>query len=947
MKRTAGQLSSIIQLLDDALDLPEGERLAWVDGLPDTCADLKPTIRRLLSNANARAPDEFTEVQNRIANIVRLGVLSTHQPQKHPGARVGPYELVRQVGQGGMGTVWLAHRADGAFKRDVALKPHVAWMGQWDARMARERDILASLQHENIARFYDAGIDQSGRPFLAMEYVEGKPIDVYCRNQPMSERLRLILGVAKAVAYAHSKLVVHRDLKPSNILVTREGAIRLLDFGVAALLGPEGGTQGTRLTQLTGRALTLDYASPEQIRGESIDTASDVYSLAVVTFELLAGTRPYRLERGTAAELEQAIAEIDPRSASESAADLAAKRQLRGDLDAVLNKAMKKRPAERYPTVAAFADEIERYLNHLPVLAQPDRILYRIRKFVSRNSLPVGAAALVLVSVLGGSCVALWAAHSARIEAAHARITKDFLVSIFRSNDVRVASDKPHAERTVREVLELAATRIEDDFASDPPTQIELLGLTATIFDNQGDQVRYRQLEQRRAEIARKHYGPLHPRVIEGLLSASDAAISHDDFATSKQLLEETDQLLKRSGHDGGGPRADWLRIKARLLIHTSSDQAAPVALLEQAIAIYRTLESSNKGHADALDMLAIARAETGHVEAALPLREEAIRVAEANPDRDEATLSGYVINLARLQDKLGQAGPADQTFHRAQDLARRTFGVHSLNYWMAIAWDASLLHRIGDLQRSHTLFATLMEALPPLGTSYEEISAREIYARCLTAEGRASEAIPILEVAQRTYLANAAYEFDLRELRLTLGDAYDRAGRVDDARATLAAAHADFLANESAKSQWMHRMRERWGRFLLDHAGANSTDLADAEAEFNSVIGNPATRVHGADALAHAGLARLAAARNDTATALRQSRQALSVLDMPYFIDVRASQRVWLVHSAVLLQSGNASEVRRGESRRGRQLHLPENPRCDRPRHGDRIQGRHRVDHL
>ena len=250
-------------------------------------------------------------------------MLALDESDLKAGALVGPYRLLRELGVGGMGSVWLAERADGTLKRQVALKlPRASWARGLAERMARERDILASLEHPNIARLYDAGTDAQGRPFLALEYVEGQPIDVYCSERALSirQRLQLLLEVASAVTFAHSRLVVHRDLKPSNILVTADGQVRLLDFGIAKLMEGDR-TQETQLTQMAGRALTLDYASPEQIRGEPIGTASDVYSLGVVAYELLAGAKPYKLKRGSAAELEETIATVDAPLASATAAD--------------------------------------------------------------------------------------------------------------------------------------------------------------------------------------------------------------------------------------------------------------------------------------------------------------------------------------------------------------------------------------------------------------------------------------------------------------------------------------------------------------------------------------------------------------------------------------------------------------------------------------------------
>ena len=306
MKRTAGEYAVLLALLDEVLDLDVAARGAWLDALPEPHAPLRSTLQRMLSETLAPQPAQGGGLQEQIAAVVQDAVAPPEAAELKPADHIGPYELVREIGRGGMGFVWLANRADGAFKRAVALKlPFATWAGRLSERMGRERDILAGLEHPNIARFYDAGVDGLGRPFMAMEYVEGQAIDVYCRERNLSirERLLLLLDVAKAVAYAHSKLIVHRDLKPANMLVTATGAVRLLDFGIAKLI--EGDTlQVSDETHFAGRLLTPDYASPEQIRGETIGTAADIYSLAVVTYELLTGARPYRLsqaaERGAA-----------------------------------------------------------------------------------------------------------------------------------------------------------------------------------------------------------------------------------------------------------------------------------------------------------------------------------------------------------------------------------------------------------------------------------------------------------------------------------------------------------------------------------------------------------------------------------------------------------------------------------------------------------------------
>jgi serine/threonine protein kinase len=422
------QWPAISELLDEALQLPAAARGDWLASLSGARAEHRGVLTDLLATQAGVETDDF------LAELPRLPGISTDEPA-HPatqgaagrleaGGLVGPYRLIEQIGRGGMATVWLAERADGLVSRRVALKlPHAVWGDSFADRLARERDILATFSHEHIARLYDVGIDSHGRPYLAMEFVEGEAIDAYCRTHelPVRERIALLLQVMSAVAHAHARLVVHRDLKPSNILVSKEGQVRLLDFGIAKLLEGER-TRETALTELGGRALTLDYASPEQIRGEPLSTASDVYSMAVVAYEVLAGSRPYRLKRGSAAELEEAIADAEPRLASDAATTPAARKSLRGDLDAILHRALKKSTVQRYLSVESFAQDLQHYLRGEPVTAQPDSRRYRVAKFVGRNLPAVTMTSALAIAVAVGAAVSLWQAQVARHQE---RVTDD------------------------------------------------------------------------------------------------------------------------------------------------------------------------------------------------------------------------------------------------------------------------------------------------------------------------------------------------------------------------------------------------------------------------------------------------------------------------------------------------------------------------------------------
>jgi eukaryotic-like serine/threonine-protein kinase len=418
----AARWPEINALLDEALALPATDRDKWLSQLSDERASLRDTVARLLvAQASVDSGDFLGTLPKLVMPFTDASGAKLNEPAA--GELVGPYRLLSPLGQGGMGAVWLAERSDGQLKRQVALKlPRLVWGTAVAERMARERDILATLSHPHIARLYDAGVDVHGRPYLAMEVVQGQPIDVYCNEHALTvaQRLQLLLQVATAVAHAHARLVVHRDLKPANILVTEEGQVRLLDFGIAKLLEGDH-TQETALTRHAGAAMTLDYASPEQIRGDPLTTASDVYSLAVVAYEVLAGARPYRLKRGSAAELEEAIATVEPVLASDTTSSPADKRLLRGDLDAILNKGLKKDAVQRYASVEAFAQDIERYLRGNAVLAQPDTRAYRLRRFIGRNRLPMAAATVTSVALLASAGFASWQAVVARQQAQAAK----------------------------------------------------------------------------------------------------------------------------------------------------------------------------------------------------------------------------------------------------------------------------------------------------------------------------------------------------------------------------------------------------------------------------------------------------------------------------------------------------------------------------------------------
>ncbi|WP_457349590.1 protein kinase domain-containing protein [Roseateles sp. P5_D6] len=415
-------------LLDELLDLPPAAREHRLERLQTEDADAAEQLRRMLARAEELQQQGFlsepvvAQWQEALASVP-----DDTPPPDLAGQAIGPYLLERQLGQGGMGTVWLARRADGRFEGQVAVKFLMAGLfGRGDAgRFAREGEILARLSHPHIARLLDAGLHQSQQPYLVLEYVDGQPIDLYCRQQQLDVegRVRLFLDVLGAVAHAHARLILHRDLKPSNILVTREGDVKLLDFGIAKLLADatqaEQGAAATELTQRAGSAFTPQFAAPEQVQQSDVTTATDVYALGVLLYLLLGGHHPTADDTQTQLDRLKAVVEHVPRRLSDVAASqddtviAGQARHLRGDLDTIVAKALKKAPAQRYANAQALSEDLQRWLDHEPIRARPDSRLYVLGRFVRRHRVPVAAGGVAVGALLALTTTSLLQAHRA------------------------------------------------------------------------------------------------------------------------------------------------------------------------------------------------------------------------------------------------------------------------------------------------------------------------------------------------------------------------------------------------------------------------------------------------------------------------------------------------------------------------------------------------------
>lgn len=431
------------QILEQALELTPARRPAYLEKVCAGNTVLRREVETLIA-ADEQAGDGFL-AGNAVEASTTLAM--PEEPVSLAGARIGPYHIVEEIGHGGMGTVYRAVRADDEYRKQVAIKVVRGGLGD-EFRVHRfraERQILANLDHANIARLLDGGTTEDGRPYVVMEYIEGQSIDEYCdqRKLAVAERLNLFRTVCSAVAYAHQRLVIHRDLKPANILVTKDGEPKLLDFGIAKILDPHDSVAEQTVTVI--RLMTPEYASPEQVQGEPITTASDVYSLGVVLYGLLTGRRPYGRASRVPRDMVQAVIETEPEkpSASITLADTATaeivsetrdeipeklQHRLRGDLDNIVLKALRKEPERRYASVEQFSEDIRRHLEGLPVIARPDTFFYRSSKFVRRHKAGVAAGIIVLITLVVGLAVTVHQTLIARAERAKAEQ---------RFNDVR------------------------------------------------------------------------------------------------------------------------------------------------------------------------------------------------------------------------------------------------------------------------------------------------------------------------------------------------------------------------------------------------------------------------------------------------------------------------------------------------------------------------------
>ena len=551
-------------LLDRLLDLPEAEARSELARLSAEEEPLHARLEAALTAAHAESGLLGRSAAESWAPLLVDGMTEPSSASIAPGARLGAWQVEGELGRGGMGAVFAVRRADGAYELHAALKLLSASADEPAARerFLRERQILARLEHPAIARLLDGGVAPDGRPWLVLERVDGATITNFCDQHQLGleKRLSLFAQVLGAVDFAHRNLVVHRDLKPSNILVTEAGEVKLLDFGIAKLLGePVDGEQtSTRL----GGPLTPQYAAPEQVMGGAITTATDVYALGLVLYELLSGARPYRVTADSALALERAIVDTQPEALSAAArggAPAAAARattperlakSLAGDLDAIVGKALAKQPGARYGSVEALARDIENHLAGRPIEARADALAARILKFVRRHK--VGAAAsAALAATLVGALLALgyaWVQSRARLaEAERAEAIQTFLLGLFSEVDPERALGR---EIPLREVVDRGAERLATELGEQPRTRAELLLTLGILYRKLAV---YEPAERLLAEavlLTRREYGAGSRETARALVAQADLRYWRDDYEGALALHREALAILLAAGAD-------------------------------------------------------------------------------------------------------------------------------------------------------------------------------------------------------------------------------------------------------------------------------------------------------------------------------------------------------------------------------------------------------------
>ena len=641
----------LAELVESALELEQDERRAFLERECGVNQDLRAEVESLL-----RYQKQSTDFIEAPAYQTSAELLAEETGELKAGEVLGDYKILSLLGEGGMGEVYLAD--DLQLGRKVAIK--LVKLGYGSASLIRhfhrEERILAALNHPNIARLYGGGVTADHIPYFVMEYVEGERIDSYCdaRGLSITARLQLFRKVCSAVSYAHQHLIIHRDLKPANIRVTAEGEPKLLDFGIAKLLEDET-SQALEQTMTLASAMTPDYASPEQIRGETMTTASDVYSLGVVFYELLTGEKPYRIKSSRPEEVSRAITQQEPTRPSSALgrgqkSEIRNQKLLRGDIDNINLMAMRKEPARRYASVAQFSEDIRRHLEGLPVIARKDTLKYRASKFMRRNRVAVATAALVAIAILASLVIALWQAENARRQRniAEREKLKAQRINLFLQDMLgSAAPEVKGVDVRVIDVLSEASARAKSELAAQPDVMADVLMTLGHTYVSLAKPDKAESVLRAALEGSLKANGELHPTTASTLGWLGLALSSQNKTAEGENISRKAVELQRKLHPQGSEDLGVALYALGANLIGKNEPKAAQPFLKESSELIKKYLGETHGYYMATLYMLGTAHANTGETDEAESLYRQAIGVG----GRVEAR---YKIFLAQSDGALG-----------------------------------------------------------------------------------------------------------------------------------------------------------------------------------------------------------------------------------------------------------------------------------------------------
>ncbi|MDQ3013059.1 MAG: serine/threonine-protein kinase, partial [Acidobacteriota bacterium] len=772
---TPERYQRIKQIFQAAVDRPPAERPAWLE---EACAD-DAELRREIESLLADADEVETKPLLDSLALPALPNLSLLEPRL--GQFIGPYKILRELGHGGMGTVYLAERTDG-FKQRVALKVVKRGMDSEEilSRFRHERQILASLNHSNIARLLDGGTTEDGLPYFVMEHIEGVAIDDYCRTHKLTtvERLQLFRTVCAAVHYAHQNLVVHRDIKPSNILVTaaagdQGGTVKLLDFGIAKILNPELFPETVLPTRTWERPMTPAYASPEQVRGQQITTASDVYSLGVVLYELLTGQRPYQFKGTAPHEIAQVVCETEPArpstavirgptvpkqaptTAQESAAqDQAARlsKQLKGDLDNIVLMALRKEAQRRYASVEQFSEDIRRHLEGRPVSAREDTLAYRADKFVRRNKAAVVAASVVIVLLLGFLVTLL--VQSARVTRERDRAQRErdkaervssFLVNLFKVSD---PSESRGNTVTAREVLDKGAEQIRAELQDQPDVRATLLDSMGQVYGSLGLYDKAGALLEEAVRSKREIYGAEHAELAVSLHHLGAVKFDQGDYAPAGEHLRSALQMRRKLLGAEHPAVAETLNSLGQLLGKQAKYKESEAALRESLEMRRKLLGNQHRDTAESIHNYGWVLLQLGDYANCERYLREALAIHRQLFGNDHLLVAANLNTLGFAREQLGSMEETEAIWREALEIRRRVHGTNHPEVAESLNNVAYAANQRGDIATSEALYRESLAIKRQVYGSNSGDVARSLanLGRVLMQQERFAEAEPILQ---------------------------------------------------------------------------------------------------------------------------------------------------------------------------------------------------------